>query len=181
MSRRELARWADSLYATYAGRIGQLVGVDDPPPIRVRVERTGPGAAWTSGTDVFLSARWFAEHPDDVGGCLHEFAHAVMRAPIYDESTGWLIEGIADHVRDVLGHSASWTYAHFEPGMATAGYQTTAHFLGWLETRHPGTVRALSLRLSAGTYRPDAFEELTGTDLDEWVSRYEADHAGPRS
>ena len=174
--RRDLAAWGQELYASYAPSIGELLGVDRPPAIRIHVAREGAGAAWTSGTDVYLSSRWFTAHPDDVGGCIHEFAHAIMRAPTYDDSTAWLIEGIADYARDVLGHSASWTFAHHEPGKATAGYQTTAHFLIWLESATPGAVRALSRRLADGTYSPTAFVEVTGRSLDACVARYEAEN-----
>src|SRR5712691_799756 len=99
---RDLAGWAQDLYASFAPSIAHLIGATDVPPIRVLVEHHVAGAAWTNGTDVALSAAWFAAHPDDVGGCLHEFTHAMMRAPVYDASTIWLIEGIADWVRDEL-------------------------------------------------------------------------------
>ena len=78
-----------------------------------------------------------------------------MRAPTYDETTIWLIEGLADYVRDELGHDAPWTNAHHEPGKATAGYQTTAHFLQYVERTHPGTVKRLAQALMADTYSPD--------------------------
>lgn len=171
----KLQAWAEELYESYAPQIGALLGADGIPAIQVHVERHGPGAAWTSGTDVFLSASWFAAHPDDAGGVLHEVTHAIMRAPTYDETTIWLIEGLADYVRDHLGHDAPWTFAHFEPGMATAGYQTTAHFLQWLERTHPGAVKELARELSRGTYDPDLFRQLTGSPLDRCVSDYEAE------
>jgi basic secretory peptidase family protein len=170
----KLGAWAADLYATHARAIADLVGAAEVPQISVRVERSGPGAAWTSGDRVFLSARWFAEHPEDAGGCLHEFTHAIMQAPVYDDSTRWLIEGIADWVRDRLGHDAPWTFAHFEHGKATAGYQETAHFLFWLDDRVPGSVRELARRLSTGTYAERAFEELHGEPLAALVSKYEA-------
>ncbi len=173
MRRRRLQAWAEDLYSDYGPRICDLVGVDHPPVIRIVVSVSGSGAAWTSGTDVTLSARWFAQHPDDAGGCLHEFTHAIMRAPIYDGTTRWLIEGIADWVRDELGHDMPWTFAHYGPGEATAGYQTTAHFLQWLEAHHPGAVRTLSKELMSGTYQPTVFESITGAMLSVCVSRYE--------
>jgi hypothetical protein len=176
--RRDLAAWGQELYTTYGPTIAELLGVDRPPTIRIHVAREGAGAAWTSGTDVYLSSRWFAAHPDDAGGCLHEFAHAIMRAPTYDASTAWLIEGIADYVRDVLGHSASWTLPHYGPGEATAGYQTTAHFLMWLESTAPGAVRALARRLVDGTYTEDTFVEVTGRSLDACVVEYEVAQRG---
>ena len=171
----KLRAWAEDLYADRADEIAGLVGAEEIPTITVHVEREGPGAAWTSGTDVFLSKRWFAQHPDDVGGVLHEFTHAIMRAPTYDETTIWLIEGLADYVRDELGHDAPWTRAHHEPGNATAGYQTTAHFLQHVEREHPGTVKRLAQALMADTYGPDVFRQCTGKPLAVRVSEYEAD------
>ena len=88
-----------------------------------------------------------------------------MRAPTYDETTIWLIEGLADYVRDELGHDAPWTQAHYEPGKATAGYQTTAHFLQYLERTHPGTVKRLAQALMDDTYSPDVFRQCTGKPL----------------
>jgi hypothetical protein len=170
-----LRTWGERLYERHARDIAALIGVEEIPEITVHVERRGHGAAWTSGTDVFLSPRWFSEHPDDAGGVLHEFTHAIMRAPTYDETTSWLIEGLADWVRDELGHDAPWTKAHHEPGKATAGYQTTAHFLQHLEKKHPGTVKGLARALIEDTYTPDAFQQLTGKTLELCVSDYEAE------
>ncbi len=170
-----LRTWTERLYEQHAGDIATLIGAEEVPPIIVHVESSGPGAAWTSGTDVFLSKRWFTEHPEDIGGVLHEFTHAIMRAPTYDETTIWLIEGLADWVRDELGHDAPWTQAHHEPDKATAGYQTTAHFLQWLEKTHPGTVKRLAQALMADTYGTDTFRQCTGKPLPVCVSEYEAE------
>ena len=76
-----LRTWAERLYEQHARDIAALIGAEEIPQVTIHVERHGPGAAWTSGTDVFLSARWFSEHPDDIGGVLHEFTHAIMRGP----------------------------------------------------------------------------------------------------
>ena len=148
----KLRTWAERLYEQHAADIAALIGAEEIPNITVHVEHHGPGAAWTNGTRVFLSRQWFTQHPDDVGGVLHEFTHAIMRAPTYDETTIWLIEGLADYVRDELGYDAPWTKAHFEPGKATAGYQTTAHFLQYLERTYPGTVKRLAQALMDDTY-----------------------------
>lgn len=171
---RELRVWAESLCERYATEIAELIGVDKPPSVRIRVEPSGPGAAWTNGTEISLSYAWFAGHPDDDGGVLHELTHAIMRAPVYDATTMWLVEGLADYVRDELGHDAPWTFAHYEPGMATAGYQTTAHFLRWLDNTHPGTVKELARELSRGTYNGTVWLQLTGKSLELCVSEYEA-------
>jgi hypothetical protein len=170
----KLRTWAEDLYRQHAEGIAALIGAEEIPDITIHIEPRGTGAAWTSGTEVFLSKQWFAEHPDDVGGVLHEFAHAIMRAPTYDQTTIWLIEGLADYVRDELGHDASWTRAHHEPNKATAGYQTTAHFLQYLERQRPGTVKRLAQSLMHDTYSPDVFRRCTGKPLAACVSGYEA-------
>jgi hypothetical protein len=174
----KLRTWAEGLYEQHARDIAALIGAQEVPQVTIHVERQGPGAAWTNGTDVFLSSRWFSEHPEDTGGVLHEFTHAIMRAPTYDGTTSWLIEGLADYVRDQLGHDAPWTQAHFEPGKATAGYQTTAHFLKYLERTYPGTVKRLAQALMHDTYSPDVFRQSTGNPLDVCVSGYEQEATG---
>ena len=179
MSRRDQLRtWCEGLYAEHGGTIADLIGAPDAPPITVVVHRGGFVAAWTSGTEVHLNAGWFRANPGDAGGCVHEFTHAIMRAPIMDEDNGWLIEGIADWVRDELGFEAEWTKPHFEPGHALSGYQTTAHFLRWLHAQWPGIVRDLSRRLSAGGYTAEDFATITGTPLDDLTRGYEAAQKG---
>jgi hypothetical protein len=172
--RAEILRsWARELYTRYGPTIAGIVGSQRVPPVRIEIADGATWAASTSGGTVTLNADWFAKHPDDVGACLHEFAHAVMAAPTYDATTSWLIEGIADYVRDVLGFDAAWTFAHHEPGMATAGYQTTAHFLLWLERRRPGTVTELARSLCDGRYEPSSFEALLGASLADLARDYE--------
>ncbi|HEX6844750.1 MAG TPA: basic secretory protein-like protein [Actinomycetota bacterium] len=150
-----------------------ILGLGPPlPEIEVLVT-PGPGVASTSGRTITLHESWFVEHPDDAGCVLHELSHAYLRAPTYDATTAWLIEGIADHTRDTLGFDAPWTFAHHEPGKATAGYQTTAHFLAWLEGRRPGAVAGLARRLADGTYDEGTFAHLAGTSLDRLVASYE--------
>jgi hypothetical protein len=173
-----LRAWAEALYEQHARVIAAMIGAGEIPEITIHVERRRSGAARTSGTEVFLSKGWFTEHPDDIGGVLHEFTHAIMRAPTYDDSTMWLIEGLADWVRDELGHDAPWTFAHHEPGKATAGYQTTAHFLQYLERKYPGTVKRLAQALMSDTYTPDVFRRCTGQPLEVCVSGYEQGSTG---
>jgi len=184
MGRRDRDRirtWAERLVSEHGSAVARLIGVDPPlPPVTIDVDPAGPPGV-TGGLTITLSERWFREHPDDVGCVLHELTHAYMRAPDYDASTIWLIEGIADHVRDELGFDTSWTSAHFEPGKATAGYQTTADLLAWLEERRPGAVVMLSRLLADGSYRETAFAEVIGAPLSALVDAYEADRTRPEA
>jgi hypothetical protein len=184
MGRRDRERirvWAEGLVEEHGVAVARLIGLAPPlPTVTIEVDPDGPPGV-TGGLTITLSERWFREHPDDVGCVLHELTHAYMRAPDYDASTIWLIEGIADYVRDVLGFDTSWTFAHFEPGKATAGYQTTADLLAWLEGRRPGAVSELSRRLADGSYRESVFTEVGGAPLAGSVAVYEADRtAGKR-
>jgi hypothetical protein len=176
--RARLARWATELIASHGADVAAIVGTPPPlPTVLVEVSPL-PGVAATAGDTITLHEPWFAAHPDDAGCVLHELSHAYLRAPVYDATTAWLIEGLADHVRDTLGFDASWTFAHHRAGEATAGYQTTAHFLAWLERDRPGTVRALARSLSAGSYAEDTtWSAVTGSPLAGLVAAYEAEHA----
>jgi len=175
-SRRRLRAWAEELVASHGGAVAGLIGVAPPlPAVAIEVEPGGQVPGVTGGTTIVLGGRWFAEHPDDAGCVIHELTHAYMRAPGYDADTIWLIEGIADYVRDVMGYDAPWTRAHHVPGLATAGYQTTAHFLLWLEARRAGAVVELSRRLSAGSYAEGVFVEIAEHPLGDLVRLYERD------
>jgi hypothetical protein len=50
-----------------------------------------------------------------------------------DDSNWWMIEGIADYVRDKLGYTMSWSRP--VRGDPRSGYQATAHFLLFVEKR----------------------------------------------
>jgi Peptidase of plants and bacteria len=177
--RAGIRSWAEGLIEEHGPAVAALVGLDGPlPPVTVRV-LAGQGApGMTGGLAISLSEEWFREHPDDAGCVIHELSHAYMRAPRYDATTSWLIEGHADYVRDSLNMEMPWTKAHFEVGQATAGYQTTADFLFWLELAHPGACRELSRKLMTGTFGPTSFTALTGRSLGELVAAYESDRAG---
>jgi hypothetical protein len=170
--------WAVEMVAAHGADVARVMGRPWPQPgvtIHVSGSASAPGS--TSGLRITLGEHWLLEHPDDAGCVLHELSHAYLRAPEYSERTAWLIEGIADHVRDVLGFDAPWTFAHFEPGKATAGYQTTAHFLAWLEARSTGTVAGLCAHLAHGTYDEGVFAALAGRPLAELVATYEAEQS----
>jgi basic secretory peptidase family protein len=173
--RAAIAAWAEANVVAHAEAVARVLGIAPPlPPVRLRVSPS-PGVAATAGDTITLHEPWFRSHPDDVGCVLHELSHVYLRAPVYDAETAWLIEGIADHTRDVLGFDASWTFAHYEPGAATAGYQTTAHFLAWVEQRWPGAVATLARHLAAGSYGEGVWVGLTGIALGGLVVRYERD------
>ncbi len=160
MGRRQraaISAWAEDLIDRHGPAVATVIGLAPPPPA-VPVDVTPrPGVASTDGTTITLHEPWFREHPDDEGCVIHELSHAYLRAPEYS------------------GMDTSWSFAHFEPEKATAGYQTTAHFLAWLEQQHPGAVAALARRLAEGTYDEGVFAAFGGEHpLPELVAAYEA-------
>jgi hypothetical protein len=105
------------LYRRYSSRIQSILGSPNVPNIEVKISNGTPVAA-TGGTTVILNNQYFSEHKDDEGAIIHEFAHAIHRCPRYDGETSWLIEGMADYIRDNLGFQNGASYAHFEKGKA---------------------------------------------------------------
>ena len=172
--RAAIAARAVEVVARHGSEVAAIIGLAPPLP-EVRIDVTPrPGVAATSGTTITLHEPWFRTHPDDDGCVVHELSHAYLRAPEYSARTAWLIEGIADHTRDVLGLDTAWSFAHHEQFGATAGYQPTAHFLAWLETERPGAVAALGRRLADGSYDEGAFGAIAERPLSELVAAYEA-------
>ena len=150
-----------------------IVGVAPPlPVVRIRVRRALEHPASCSGTTISLRETWFAEHPDDAGAVVHELSHAYLRLPRTRAHTAWLVEGIADLTRNRLGLDTTWSFAHYVPGRATAGYQTSAHFLDWVEASSPGTIATLAHRLRRDAYAERDFT-ADGRSLHEMVRLYE--------
>lgn len=160
------------LYRKHSDEIIIILGIEDMPKITITVENQIDFPAATSGTELILNQKYFQGKKDE-GAIIHEFAHLFQRCPRYDKETSWLIEGIGDYVRDVLGYVEEWSNPHYEQGMALKGYQTTAHFLIWLENFHLGGVKELSRCLVKDTYSADSFHEIFGYTLEELVQTYE--------
>src|SRR6476661_763989 len=132
--RRAIRAWARGLVAEHTPAVADLMGLRPPlPQVRVHVLRRLDNPAITVGRRIVLSEPWFVEHPDDAGAVVHELSHALLDLRTVPDGALWLLEGVADLARNHVGLHADWSAPHHEPGRATAGYQTSAHFLAWLE------------------------------------------------
>ena len=122
---------------------------------RFIIAETGIEApATTSGDTITLNLRWFQEHPDDDGCIVHELVHVVMHCPRMDDSNWWMIEGIADFVRDKLGYNMPWSRP--VRGDPRSGYQATADFLLFVEKDFGlEYVRLIAFALSSSGDLPD--------------------------
>ncbi|MBI2626582.1 MAG: hypothetical protein HYW69_03255, partial [Candidatus Nealsonbacteria bacterium] len=83
-----------------------------------------------------------------------------------------------DYVRDRLGFQTSWSKEHYEKGKALAGYQTSAHFLMYLEGFQPTIIKDLSKALIDGTYSKNIFKKIYGKSLAELIEQYERENGG---
>ena len=54
------------------------------------------GVAHCSGEGLVFSSRYFSKAPKDYGAAIHEMVHSIQGSG----APSWIIEGIADHVRN---------------------------------------------------------------------------------
>lgn len=102
---------------------------------------------------ITISSSWFQTHPQDTDVLTHEVMH-VVQAYNFGGCPSWLVEGIADYVRNKYGlynESANWSMPKcFSPDQHyTQGYRVTAGFLTWLENsrKYPRIIEQLDSRL----------------------------------
>ncbi len=161
-----LAEKSSAIARNSIPRINSILGSNYSGQPRFVIAESGMEApAATSGDAITLNRRWFREHPDDDGCVVHELVHVVMRCPRMDSSNWWVIEGIADFVRDKLGYTTPWS--HPVKGDPKSGYQTTAHFLLFVEKRF-GTdyIKRMASTLSSSGDLP--------LDIDSKLEQYSA-------
>lgn len=160
-----------------------VIGVEGETLPEVVTFSARPGIdppAYASGNGVVLKAEYFAAHPNDFGCAVHEFAH-VMQHYRGRNTPGWLVEGITDYVRHVVGINDGWGIPDgYRPGQEyTIGYWVTAAFLVWLEKEYdPEIVVKFNRVLKQGRYAPELWTEYTGKTLDELWEDYKV-RTGP--
>jgi hypothetical protein len=138
--------------------------------VRISLKSNYRGVAAASRGRIDGSAKYFKDHPDDVGAMIHETAHIVQRYRGGDHPS-WLVEGVADYIR----------FFKYEPGKLgpidadrahyNGSYRVSAAFLAYLAERYDSQiVRKLNAKMRQGEYKEEVFEQLTGKtvrDLDE--------------
>lgn len=168
-------RAAEAVCTVWYPRLVDILASDDTvgfqPALRIVFEKEMKGVAYSGGSEIHIAAAWVEAHPHDVGMVVHELTHLVQRYPA--NHAGWLVEGIADYVRQ----------RHFEPDVPvpaidfararyTDAYKTTASFLIWIEAHgSPGIVPKLNRALREQTYSDGLFVESTGKTVQElWAA-----------
>ena len=173
----KFAKQAQRVADTWYPRIIKMLGADaEKLPKRVKsvLDLEAGGVAGTSGSEIRVSARYVAKHPEDLGMIVHELVHVAQGYPNYE--AGWLVEGIADYVR-FYGYEPEAKRPHPNPAKVTYhdSYRTTASFLNFAATRYDKEIiMKLDKALKEGTYKPELFQTATGKNLDqlntEWLA-----------
>lgn len=137
--------------------------------------------AVTLGSEIRLSAKWFKEHPDDLGAIVHEMAHVAQSYPGSAEP-GWLREGIADYIRYWRGYRNEWSYAHCGQSSPRydSGYWCTAAFLQFVEKQYDRQIiPRLNRTMRKNEYHDEFFLLNTTKSIEElWTECLEADCRG---
>lgn len=144
--------------------------------------------AWASSGEKKVSLRvdWFRENLDgEALGCtIHELTH-IMQAywsegQNKDNCPDWAVEGYADYIRWILfepeADGCGFVRRDIKKYHYNDSYRVTAHFLGFVESRYPGTMKKLNAALRDHTFDNGKFwKETTGKSAEELETDWKAD------
>ncbi|MGK4007165.1 basic secretory protein-like protein [Sorangium sp. So ce1036] len=143
-----------------------------------------PGVAWASNGNTYYNKQHMLDNPLDTDAVVHEIMHIVQSysGPV----PGWIVEGIADYVRDAYGLQnaaagwsipSGWTYgAHY-----LFGYGDAAAFFKWIDATYRASQTPVADELDdilrAGTYSSQTWVDLTGYDVETLWQQYSNNQA----
>jgi hypothetical protein len=115
----------------------------------------------------------------DLDVIVHEGFHLVQAYKDSENTPSWLVEGIADYVREIYGVSnetSGWSLPKTLDDNGRkyeASYRTTARFLLWIDRKlKKGIVETLDVKCRKGTYTDAIWEKETGKTIDELWDDY---------
>ena len=194
----DLTDWADHtlapvLAAWYPKIVAMLPspGFIAPASFTVTI-RPMDGVAYTTGTNVVVSADWCRHEMTGqaIGSVVHEMVHVVQqygRLGYGDRAPGWLVEGMADYIRwfkfEPQSHGADIAWMrrhgkHFSPHYDDS-YRVSANFLNWVTEKYDSNmVTQVNAVLREGNYTDDFWKQHTGKTVQElgleWKQQIEA-------
>ena len=153
-----------------------------------RLQSCTNAAAWASTwkNTVNLRVDWFRKNLDGeaLGATVHELTHIMQgywskKGRTNENCPSWASEGYADYIRWIL----------FEPEADGCGYirknpkkyhyndsyRVTAHFFGFVESQHPGTMKKLNAALRDHTFDNGKFwQDATGKPVETLEADWKA-------
>ncbi|MDR0328631.1 MAG: basic secretory family protein [Planctomycetaceae bacterium] len=177
----EWAAKAAKLVTEYYPKFDKLLESEgfEPPKELTIVFRKMDGVAFSTGTQIVISADWIRQQPGDLGMVAHELVHNIQRYPGgrgNGGAPGWVTEGIADYVRHVY-FEPEVQMRPIDPDRAkyTDQYQITAAFFMYIvATYDKDFITKLNMHARQRTYSEEIFEKSTGKTLDDlWAEHVE--------
>jgi hypothetical protein len=183
----DLTDWADHtlapvLAAWYPKIVAMLPSPGFVAPANFTVTiRPMDGVAYTTGTNVVVSADWCRHEIEGqaIGSVVHEMVHVVQqygRLGYGDRAPGWLVEGMADYVRwfkfEPKSHGADIVWMrrhgkHFSPHYDDS-YRVSANFLNWVTEKYDSNmVTQVNAVLREGNYTDDFWKQRTDKTVQE--------------
>jgi hypothetical protein len=153
------------------------------------------GVAYTTGTNVFVSASWCSDqmNGEAVGSLVHESVHVVQQYD-FGNAPSWLVEGMADYVRwfkyEPQSHGADIVWMRkmgkkFSPHYNDS-YRISANFLNWITEKYDSNaVTEVDAALRQGNYTDDFWKQHIGKTVQElggeWKNGIETQLHSPAS
>jgi len=145
-----------------------------PTVVKLRLKNDYKGVAACSGSRITGSVAYFKAHQDDVGAFIHETVHVIQdyRTP---GNPGWLVEGIADYIRNFVWDPVKPKPLRPEQAKYNGSYRVSAAFLAFLTEKYDrGIVRKLNQAMREGEYKEELFKALTRKTLPELEQEWQA-------
>ena len=143
--------------------------------ISITFRKDYDGVAYAAGDRIVASAKFFQQHPDDLGAFVHELVHVVQNYK-GGKRPGWLTEGIADYIR-FYPYEPENKRPRPDPAKAKYddSYRTSAAFLDWAQrTYDPRLVVKLNEACRTGKYSPELWQQYTGKTLEQLGEAWKA-------
>jgi hypothetical protein len=148
----------------------QSDGFKPATQVTMTLKKDYRGVAATGGNRITGSARFFQDHPDDIGAMVHETVHVVQRYRTRN-NPGWLVEGVADWVRFFKYERGKLGRINSDRARYDGSYRVTAAFLNYVSEKYDQElVRKLNKAMREGEYKDELWKELTkktAKELDE--------------
>ncbi|SFS92995.1 basic secretory protein-like protein [Sphingobacterium wenxiniae] len=178
-SQKYLARLEGVFYQVYPKLVNDF-NENSPRKVTITIDTTYDGVAYAHNGRVVISQGWLEKNPEDIDVVTHEVMHIVQAYPPRS-GPGWLVEGIADYVRDKYGVNntgANWSLPDLKEGQHyTNSYRIAARFLKWIElNKQKGIVKKLDVALRNKEYSDVIWVDNTKMTLDQLWDAYEKEN-----
>jgi hypothetical protein len=172
---------AERFFATYPKMAGHFNSKAVKNVIIIFSDADTDHPAHAVNNEITLFTKFFTKpvRDKDIDVIVHEGFHLIQAYPASKNTPGWLVEGIADYVREIYGLSnaaSGWAL----PGILDdkgnkyqASYRTTARFLLWLDKNvKKGIVETLDEKCRNATYTSEVWKKLTNKTIDQLWDDY---------